>query len=143
MVVGVVGWRMGDDVVGTLAGFVGYEGWCEYQRVALWSVVECRKGMFPGCYEVIKGRRQGRREGFVGRKKREWESIITCSRLTRAAIGCLQLFHQQYAHTSRHCVERIATFGSFVKQYRGVLTNGKRRLLGRGSSERPTKGRRN
>lgn len=54
MVVGVVGWRMGVDVVGSLAGSVGYEGWCEYPNVGLWSVVECRKGMFPGCYEVIK-----------------------------------------------------------------------------------------
>jgi hypothetical protein len=54
----------------------------------------------------------------------------------RPAIGSLRLFHYHHAHASTKC---IAVFGSFVKQYRGVLTNRKRRLLGRAavSGRRP------
>lgn len=100
------------------------------------SLTKYREEMFAEYREVDEGRRGGKRQGFIGRRK--WERDIVMRQLTRPAIGRLQLFHHIHVHASRHRVECIATFGSFVEQYRGVLTNRKRRLLGRAPSWRPT-----
>jgi hypothetical protein len=83
--------------------------------------------MFVGCREGIEGRREGRREGFIGRRRRKRQAHLN---YVRPAIGSLQLLHYHHAHS----LEQIAVFGSFVQQCRGVLTNRKRRLLGRAAA---------
>ena len=114
---------------GDLAGAVVDGGWYTCREVLSWFVVKCEEEMFAGYCEAIEGRREGREQGFIGRGKGRREVVI--GYLTRPAIGSLQVFHHIHAHASRHRARRIATFGSFSKQYRGVLANRKRRLLGR------------
>ena len=105
--------------------FVKKKVWC--------FVVECWKQLFRCFLGIVRIWMEGEKgeDRVLLAKGREEGKRNYISSSSRYWVSTLHVFHHQRAHASRHRAKCIATFGSFVKQYRGVLTNKKRRWLGR------------